>query len=43
MRDLALLGLRIRHFRGIAGLTLEQLGATVGIAGSQLSLIENGR
>jgi transcriptional regulator with XRE-family HTH domain len=43
MRDLALLGLRIRHFRGIAGLTLEQLGAAVGIAGSQLSLIENGR
>jgi transcriptional regulator with XRE-family HTH domain len=43
MKDLATLGHRIRHFRAEAGLTLDQLGAAVGIAGSQLSLIENGR
>ncbi|MEX1079316.1 MAG: helix-turn-helix domain-containing protein [Homoserinimonas sp.] len=43
MTDLATLGQRIRHFRTGAGLTLDQLGARVGIAGSQLSLMENGR
>lgn len=43
MKDLATLGQRIRHFRNRADLTLEQLGSSVGIAGSQLSLIENGR
>ncbi|WP_168626669.1 XRE family transcriptional regulator [Cryobacterium sp. BB307] len=43
MTDLATLGQRIRHYRGSANLTLDQLGATVGIAGSQLSLMENGR
>ncbi len=43
MTDLVTLGQRIRHFRTIAGLTLDQLGAAVGIAGSQLSLMENGR
>lgn len=43
MTDLATLGQRIRHFRGVAGLTLDQLGIAVGIAGSQLSLMENGR
>ncbi|HNP15232.1 MAG TPA: helix-turn-helix transcriptional regulator, partial [Terrimesophilobacter sp.] len=43
MTDLATLGQRIRHFRSVAGLTLEQLGNEVGIAGSQLSLMENGR
>ena len=43
MDDLATLGQRIRHFRTAASLTLDQLGAAVGIAGSQLSLIENGR
>ena len=37
------LGQRIRHFRTGAGLTLDQLGERVGLAGSQLSLIENGR
>ena len=42
MSDLATLGRRIRHFRTAAGMTLDQLGARVGIAGSQLSLIENG-
>lgn len=42
MTDLATLGQRIRHFRTGAGLTLDQLGAAVGIAGSQLSLMENG-
>jgi transcriptional regulator with XRE-family HTH domain/predicted transcriptional regulator len=43
MKDLATLGHRIRHFRVAAGLTLDQLGTLVNIAGSQLSLIENGR
>jgi len=43
MTDLATLGQRIRHFRTAAGLTLDQLGSAVGIAGSQLSLMENGR
>jgi len=43
MTDLATLGQRIRHFRSAASLTLDQLGALVGIAGSQLSLIENAR
>ena len=43
MQDLATLGQRLRHFRSQAALTLDQLGAAVGIAGSQLSLIENGR
>lgn len=41
--DLATLGHRIRHYRGERGLTLDQLGAAVGLAGSQLSLIENGK
>lgn len=43
MTDLTTLGQRIRHFRNEAGLTLDQLGDRVGIAGSQLSLMENGR
>jgi transcriptional regulator with XRE-family HTH domain len=43
MQDLVVLGQRIRHFRTGRGLTLEQLGTAVGIAGSQLSLMENGR
>jgi len=43
MNDLATLGQRIRHFRTAAGLTLDQLGDRVGIAGSQLSLMENGK
>jgi len=43
MNDLATLGQRIRHFRTAAGMTLDQLGDRVGIAGSQLSLMENGR
>ena len=41
--DLATLGHRIRHYRGERGLTLDQLGDEVGLAGSQLSLIENGK
>ena len=41
--DLITLGHRIRHFRGERGLTLDQLGERVSLAGSQLSLIENGR
>lgn len=43
MKDLVTLGQRIRHYRTAAGLTLDQLGDRVGIAGSQLSLMENGR
>lgn len=43
VNDLVTLGQRIRHFRTNAGLTLDQLGERVGIAGSQLSLMENGR
>lgn len=35
-------GRRIRHFRTAAGLTLEQVADQVGVAASQLSLIENG-
>jgi transcriptional regulator with XRE-family HTH domain len=38
-----LLGRRIRHFRTAAGLTLDTLGERVGVVGSQLSLIENGK
>ena len=40
---LATLGHRIRHFRTERGLTLDELGAQVGVAASQLSLIENGK
>jgi len=43
MTDLTTLGQRIRYYRTSAGLTLDQLGAAVGIAGSQLSLMENGK
>ena len=43
VNDLATLGQRMRHFRTEAGLTLDQLGADVGVAASQLSLMENGR
>ncbi|HEX4057227.1 MAG TPA: helix-turn-helix domain-containing protein [Galbitalea sp.] len=43
MSDLATLGQRIRHFRTARGLTLDELGSAVGIAGSQLSLMENGK
>jgi XRE family transcriptional regulator, fatty acid utilization regulator len=43
MSDLVTLGQRIRHFRTQEGLTLDQLGSRVGVAGSQLSLMENGR
>ncbi|BEP13656.1 hypothetical protein acdb102_19670 [Acidothermaceae bacterium B102] len=35
-------GRRIRHFRSVAGLTLESLSSATGVAPSQLSLIENG-
>jgi transcriptional regulator with XRE-family HTH domain len=43
VNDLATLGQRMRHFRTRAGLTLDQLGAAVGVAPSQLSLMENGK
>ncbi|MBO0980132.1 XRE family transcriptional regulator [Microbacterium sp. SD291] len=41
--QLTTLGHRIRHHRLAAGFTLDDLGALVGVAGSQLSLIENGK
>ena len=41
--ELSTLGHRIRHFRVSRGFTLDELGAIVGVAGSQLSLIENGK
>ncbi|QAY58868.1 XRE family transcriptional regulator [Microbacterium protaetiae] len=41
--ELATLGHRIRHHRLRIGLTLDELGAQVGVAGSHLSLIENGK
>lgn len=37
------LGKRIRHYRTLAGFTLDQLGEKVGVVGSQISLIENGK
>lgn len=40
---LTTLGHRIRHHRVAKGFTLDELGAQVGVAGSQLSLIENGK
>jgi XRE family transcriptional regulator, fatty acid utilization regulator len=43
VNDLVTLGQRIRHYRTATGLTLDQLGERVNIAGSQLSLMENGR
>ncbi|MFT4229699.1 MAG: helix-turn-helix domain-containing protein [Microbacterium sp.] len=41
--ELTTLGHRVRHHRLRAGFTLDDLGARVGVAGSQLSLIENGK
>lgn len=41
--ELTTLGHRIRHHRTRSGMTLDDLGAMVGVAGSQLSLIENGK
>ncbi|SFI65646.1 MULTISPECIES: XRE family transcriptional regulator [Microbacterium] len=41
--ELSTLGHRIRHHRVSHGFTLDELGAIVGVAGSQLSLIENGK
>ncbi|MDL9980232.1 XRE family transcriptional regulator [Microbacterium candidum] len=41
--ELATLGHRIRHHRLESGMTLDELGANVGVAGSHLSLIENGK
>ena len=41
--ELSTLGHRIRHHRAAQGYTLDELGAIVGVAGSQLSLIENGK
>ncbi|QTG82042.1 helix-turn-helix transcriptional regulator [Arthrobacter crystallopoietes] len=41
--DLISLGRRVRHLRKSQGKTLDDLGAAVGTAPSQLSLIENGK
>lgn len=41
--DVISLGRRIRHLRKAKGLTLDDLGAVVGTAASQLSLMENGK
>jgi transcriptional regulator len=41
--ELSTLGHRVRHHRLARGYTLDELGAVVGVAGSQLSLIENGK
>jgi transcriptional regulator with XRE-family HTH domain len=41
--ELSTLGHRIRHLRVSHGFTLDELGERVGVAGSQLSLIENGK
>ncbi|MEV8273813.1 helix-turn-helix domain-containing protein [Microbacterium sp. NPDC077184] len=41
--ELSTLGHRIRHERLAHGFTLDDLGERVGVAGSQLSLIENGK
>lgn len=41
--ELSTLGHRVRHQRLAHGYTLDELGAIVGVAGSQLSLIENGK
>ena len=41
--ELSTLGHRIRHQRVSHGFTLDELGEKVGVAGSQLSLIENGK
>lgn len=40
--DLLTLGRRIRHHRTHRGMTLDRLGAAVGVTASQLSLVENG-
>lgn len=40
--DPLVLGRRVRHYRGEAGLTLDQLGAQVGRPAPYLSLLENG-
>ena len=41
--ELSTLGHRIRHQRVSHGMTLDELGEKVGVAGSHLSLIENGK
>ncbi|WP_062209026.1 helix-turn-helix transcriptional regulator [Demequina oxidasica] len=43
MPDIAMIGLRIRHFRSAAGLTLDQVSERIDVAASQLSLMENGK
>ena len=40
--DTLVLGRRIRHLRTLRGLTLDELGAAIGRAASQVSMLENG-
>lgn len=40
--DALLIGRRVRHLRTSRGMTLEELGAAVGRAASQISVLENG-
>src|SRR5690606_17663947 len=41
--DALMIGRRIRHLRTSRGMTLDDLGARIGRAASQVSLLENGR
>ncbi|MDF2808106.1 MAG: family transcriptional regulator, partial [Cellulosimicrobium sp.] len=41
--DALTIGRRIRHLRTARGLTLDELGAAIGRAPSQVSLLENGK
>lgn len=43
MVEISVLGQRIRHFRSLAGFTLEGLSQQVGVTASQLSLLETGK
>jgi len=40
--DTLVLGRRIRHLRTLRGMTLDDLGAAIGRAASQVSMLENG-
>jgi len=40
--DVLVLGRRVRHLRTAKGMTLDELGAAVGRAASQISMLENG-
>ena len=42
VKDTLLLGRRVRHLRTARGMTLDELGAAIGRAASQVSMLENG-